>query len=510
VDIRIEQPGSDGVGEVWIRGPSIMTGYYRDPEKTREVMAGPWFRSGDLGYIRANGNLVITGRMKDVIVLANGKNVYPDELERHYGQSPFIKEICVVGLPAEQGPAGETLHAVVVPDVDEFRRRGQNAIGEMIRFEVENLSHALPSYQHIFSISIRNEALPRTVTRKLRRFEIRAEELSRRHEARADAVAVEPSHDADGLKEGVGAAVARILREARPGTGALDPGMNLELDLGLDSLARIELFGKLEGQLGARMDEREAAGVITIRDLVGALEKARNAPARWQSWEELIREPDPELEKHPVLRRGWWTKAVGGTAVQTLGLAARRLFPLRSSGVENLPREGAFILCPNHASFIDGPLIVSQLPRAVIDKIVILGYSDYWQSTLTRAVARFLSVVSIDSNINLVRAMQVGAAALRRGDALLVFPEGARSIDGRVMEFKKGAAILACALDVPIVPTGIRGSFESWPRGGTFRLSPIEITFGVPLHPREFTGVADPVSALTDALRSRVQELAGQ
>jgi long-chain acyl-CoA synthetase len=150
------------------------------------------------------------------------------------------------------------------------------------------------------------------------------------------------------------------------------------------------------------------------------------------------------------------------------------------------------------------------LPRAVIDKIVILGYSDYWQSTLTRAVARFLSVVSIDSNINLVRAMQVGAVALRRGGALLVFPEGARSIDGRVMEFKKGAAILACALDVPIVPAGIRGSFESWPRGGTFRLHPIEITFDAPLHPREFTGVADPVSALTEALCRRVRELAGQ
>jgi long-chain acyl-CoA synthetase len=259
------------------------------------------------------------------------------------------------------------------------------------------------------------------------------------------------------------------------------------------------------------MDEREAAGVMTVGDLVHALEKAQGAPAQGRNWNEIINAPtDPELARHPVFHRGAFFKIVGYAAIKAVGLAASVLFPLRSRGVENIPRNGPFLICPNHESFLDGPLTVSQLPRAAIDKILILGYSDYWQSTLMRALARFLSVVSIDSNINLVRAMQVGAAGLREGCALLVFPEGSRSIDGRVMEFKKGAAILACGLDVPILPVGIRGAFESWPRGGTFRLHPIEVAFGVPLHPREFTGAADPVAALTDALRNRIRELAGQ
>jgi long-chain acyl-CoA synthetase len=510
VSIRINEPADDGVGEIWIRGPVVMSGYYRDAGKTREVMEGPWFRSGDLGHIRSDGNLVVTGRMKDVIVLANGKKVYPEELERQYGQSPYVKEICVIGLPAAEGPAGETLHAVVTPDLEEFRKRGQNAIMEAIRFDLENLSRDLPSYQHILSISIRNEPLPRTVTRKLRRFEIRAQVLASRRQAREAKPAAENA-DAAELGKGTGATIARIVREIKPGAAALSRATNLELDLGLDSLARIEFFGKVESRLGTRMDEQDAGAIITIGDLIDALENAGNAPARWQSWEEVIlAEPDAEVEKDPVFHRGGLVKAAGYALIKTAGLAASILFPVRSRGQENLPSEGAFLVCPNHQSFLDGPLIVSHLPRAVIDKIVILGYSDYWQNALTRAIARFLSVVSIDSNINLVRAMQAGAVALRRGGALLVFPEGVRSIDGRLLEFKKGAAILARVLNVPIVPVGIRGAYESWPRGGSFRLRPIEIAFGVPLHPREFAGSADPTGALTDALRDRVRQLAGQ
>ncbi|HEX4999088.1 MAG TPA: AMP-binding protein [Terriglobia bacterium] len=509
VSIRIDQPKEDGNGEVWIRGPVVMTGYYRDPEKTRQVMTDGWLRTGDLGYIRSDGNLVITGRSKDVIVLANGKNIYPEELERHYGQSPYIKEICVIGLPADSGPAGETLHAVVVPDLDEFRRRGQTGIREMIQFDLESLSRDLPSYQRVLSFSIRNEPLPRTATRKIRRFEVRGNEVSRR--TARPAAPVREAGSGGGSGQGADAVVAKLLREVRPDRWPIDPSMSLELDLGLDSLARVELLAKAEALTGARVDERDAARVMTVGDLSRVLEEAQSGPARGQSWTEIIQEPmDAGQTGLPVFHRGWLMKIAGYAAIKTAGLLASWMFPVRARGVENLPADGPFLLCPNHQSFLDGPLVVAQLPRAVIDKIVILGYSDYWQSTLMRATARFLSVVSIDSNINLVRAMQVGAAGLREGCVLLVFPEGSRSIDGRVMGFKKGAAILACALDVPVAPVGIRGAFEAWPRNGTFRFRPIEIAFGVPLHPGQFSGESDPVEALTQALRARVRELAGQ
>src|SRR5262249_16493729 len=126
VKIRIDSPNADGVGEVCISGPIVMKGYYRAPEKTSEAIREGWFHTGDLGFIDADGHLSITGRSKDVIVLANGENVYPEELETHYSRSPFIKEICVLGL-SENGasPGSGVLHAIVVPDLEEFRLRRQ-------------------------------------------------------------------------------------------------------------------------------------------------------------------------------------------------------------------------------------------------------------------------------------------------------------------------------------------------------------------------------------------------
>jgi long-chain acyl-CoA synthetase len=133
VTIRIAEPNQKGIGEVLIRGPVVMKGYYRAPEKTAEVIKAGWFYSGDLGLIDQDGYLSITGRSKDVIVLANGENVYPEELETHYSKSPYIKEICILGISENGGSHDGVLHAIVVPDMDEFRRRGQTAIMDSVR-----------------------------------------------------------------------------------------------------------------------------------------------------------------------------------------------------------------------------------------------------------------------------------------------------------------------------------------------------------------------------------------
>ena len=108
-------------GESLIRGPIVMKGYWNRPDATAEVLKDGWLHTGDLGYFDDHGNLFITGRQKDVIILANGKNVYPEEIEAHYLQSPFIKEICVMGM---EGAAGsEKLYAVIVPNFDMLRQR---------------------------------------------------------------------------------------------------------------------------------------------------------------------------------------------------------------------------------------------------------------------------------------------------------------------------------------------------------------------------------------------------
>ncbi len=505
VTIRIDSPNGDGIGEVWIKGPLLMKGYYKDDVKTMEVIKNGWLHTGDLGFIHPDGSLFITGRIKDVIVLANGKNVYPEEIEAHYMKSPFIKEMCVLGVSANgDGPVGETLHAVIVPDMDVFRSKGETTIAETVRFEMENLSKEAPSYQRVHSFVIRNELLPRTVTRKLKRFEIQAEEAARAKRGPAS----QAGEDHPRLKAGIGAVIAEIVRRMKPQSGVLTPATNLELDLGFDSLARVELLGFIESRLGCHIDEQQAARIFTLGELLEAFETSRRSDAMvGRSWKEILDSSPSGEAYHYIFRPRRILNPLWFTLMRTLKAITKLFWGLRFSGLENIPGSGAFILCPNHESFLDGPMLLSIMPRRVIYNVFILGYSDYWNSPLSSRVAKLCNIVAIDPNASLISAMQIGAMGLRRGKILLVFPEGTRSIDGRVAEFKKGAAIISRELGVPIVPVGIRGTFESWPRSGSLKFHPVEFVVGRPIIPRDYDGVEDPYSAITEKLRTDVRKL---
>ena len=512
VTVRIDSPNDQGVGEVWISGPVLMKGYYQAGQQTEEAIRDGWLRTGDLGVIDPRGYLSITGRSKDVIVLSNGENVYPEELETHYSRTPYIKDICIMGIAQNGGgPGNEVLHAIVVPDMEEFRRRGQTAITEMIRFEIENLSKKVPSFYRIHSIAVRNEPLPRTATRKLKRFEIQQEETDRRQSRQQPAAAGKRLDDHPRFRQGAGAVIAQLVRESKADAAPLDPSMNIELDLGYDSLARVELLGLAEARLGVHIDEHEATQIFTLDELIKAFETAaasKESVAR--SWKEILAAaPANEAETHHIFNRRPLLNPLWLVVMRTLKLVAGFVFPVRYFNVEKVPRALPYLLCPNHQSFLDGPAIIAGLPRSAIYNIFILGYSDYWKGGLSRWLAQLCSIVSIDPNVNLVKAMQVGAAGLKRARVLLVFPEGTRTIDGHVCDFKKGAAILAYELGVPIVPVGLKGAFETWPRGGSFRFHPIEVHFGDPIDPTAFAGAADPYAAITEKLRQDVKTLCG-
>jgi long-chain acyl-CoA synthetase len=427
-------------------------------------------------------------------------------MEAHYSRSLLIKEICLLGVRQERGPVGETLHAIVVPDLDEFRRRGETAVMEMIRFEIENLSKELPPYQRIHSISIRHEPFPRTVTRKLKRFEIQAQEAERQGEKAVSRRA----GDHEIFKQGVGSKLAALVHGAKPEAGGLEPSMSLELDLGFDSLERVELFGSLEAELGLTIGDQAGNRIFTLGELIHVLEDAvRGESTAGRDWTEILSRPNREAEEHYILKNRMLSGAALFGMRSLLRFIAEIFFRLKVYGRENLPVAGPFLLCPNHESFLDGPLVSAALPFHILKDTFFLGYSTYWDNFLTRGVARALNVVAIDPNVNLLPAMQVGAAGLRHHKVAMVFPEGSRSIDGLVAEFKKGAAILAHELKVPIVPVGIRGTFEAWPRGGGFRPHAVEIHIGRPIYPESVKG-DDPYSDITAFLRDRVRELAGQ
>ncbi|MFA5104678.1 MAG: AMP-binding protein [Candidatus Margulisiibacteriota bacterium] len=179
IEIKINDPSKDGIGEIIARGSNIMIGYYKNEEATKEVIRDGWFHTGDLGRFDKNGNLYITGRCKDVIVLGSGVNVYPDEAEFTLSKSPFISEVCVFGHLIKDGVRSgmEEVHCAAVPNMEYFAdwamKNGQKLSDELINGtigkEIDRLSLNLTNYKRPAKCYVSGEPLPKTTTKKIKR-----------------------------------------------------------------------------------------------------------------------------------------------------------------------------------------------------------------------------------------------------------------------------------------------------------------------------------------------------
>ena len=526
VQIRIIDPQpAEGipfaVGEIAIRGDIVMKGYYNRTDATAATIRDGWLYSGDLGYQDERGNLFITGRKKEIIVLSSGKNIYPEELEAQYLRSPFIKEICVMGLVNRPGePFSERLHAVIVPSFDVLRERKIVNTREVIRFDVENLSMELPSTKRILSFDLWSDPLPRTTTRKLKRFEIQRRVMAGEGTASDGAGAAEEltGEEAAWLASPEVQNAITVVRNASKAEKPVLPSSNLELDLGFDSMERVELVVSLEHAMNAHLDEKVIAQVYTVRELVDAVLQSRGdaassgtprSSAAVPGWDAVLAvEPDDPkalaaLNSSQIFSIWWFI--VG----RVVALITRIFFGLRVSGKEKLPKKGPFILSPNHQSFLDGPVVSSQIPWRLFKNMFYVGTSEIFGHGALHYLGRTFKLVPVDPDSNLVNAMRAGAFGLKKGQNLVLYPEGERSVDGTPKKFKKGAAILAAHLKVPIYPVALEGFYESWPRSKRFpRLGKLRVQFGDPIFPPDtMTNPEETYKQLTEQLRGRVMEM---
>jgi len=179
VQVKIHQPNDDGVGEIWVKGPNVMLGYYNNPEATAEVLSEGWYHTGDLGRLDADGVLSICGRVKNLIVTANGKNVYPEEVENELLNSPFIAEIMVYGHKVSE--TVEEVHAMIYPDPTALEAHlSERDIEDLIRREVLEYGRNLADYKRVRRFTLRNEEFPKTTTRKIKRFAVEADIVAER------------------------------------------------------------------------------------------------------------------------------------------------------------------------------------------------------------------------------------------------------------------------------------------------------------------------------------------
>ena len=528
IESKIVSPQSrdDGPasGEIVIRGPIVMKGYWNRPDATAEVLRDGWLHTGDLGYFGAHGNLFITGRQKEVIILSNGKNIYPEEVEAHYLQSPYLKEICVLGLEGPPNdPRADQLYAVVVPNLEVLKERKIVNMKQVIRFDIESLSAKLPSTKRISHYEIWQSDLPRTTTRKLKRFEIEKQVYPRPVAKGATRTGHPPAgknedgelqipekplspQDADWLDRPEVQRAQRVVRAmARNAPPEIRPAQNLELDLGFDSMQRVELLSALEQEFGGEVQESRLSEIYTVRELVdavleGASRQTPGTPGEKTGWTSILQEDpsDPEVaalaERRPAIELFWFFLS------RLLQIFSLDRFQLQVTNLQKLPSHGPFILCSNHQSYLDPVILGSVLPWAIFRDTFSLGTSEIFGSGFMRRLARQLRVVVLDPDANLIPAMRAGAFGLRRGRVLILYPEGERTIDGTPKTFKKGAAILSIHLQVPIVPLAIHGFFDTWPRGKSFqKFAHLKMTFGDPIAPPPSATASDESYALLTA-----------
>ena len=519
------KPGEDGgpaVGEIAIKGAIVMKGYWNRADATAAVLKDGWLHTGDLGYFDSGGNLFITGREKDVIVLSNGKNVYPEEIESYYLKSPYIKEIGVMALESEPGnPASDRLYAVVVPDFDLLKERRIVNAKEVIRFDIESISAKIPSTKRIGSYEIWQDPLPRTTTRKLKRFEmeklVRANQKKGQPDFEARSAPALSAEDAQWLEQPEVQQALKIIRESsKSAPEVIRPSDNLELDLGLDSMQRIELLVAVEKELGGDVEESVMVEIYTVRQLVDAIrESAASGKTRASSsqqpagWKSVLQEEPADPEVLALAQPERVAEPFLYAAFQVMRMFAGDRFHLRVKGLEKLPAQGAYIISSNHQSYLDPIMLASVLPWQVFRNLFAVGTSEIFGSGLMRRLARWLRVIVVDPDANLVSAMRAGAFGLHHGRILILYPEGERSIDGTPRTFKKGAAILSIHLQVPIVPVAIEGFHDAWPRGQRFqKFAPLTIQIGDPIYPPAEVEASEPTyERLTAELKARVVEM---
>jgi len=512
VDVRIDHPDQEGIGEILARGPNLMIGYFENDEATAEVIRDGWLHTGDLGRLLPNGHLQVTGRAKDMIVLASGKNIYPEELEAYYGRSELIDEICVLGIEDPLRRGAERLHAIVVPDFDAARARGQVNLREEISWEIESLGLGLPGPQRLTSLEIRKDPLPRTTTRKLKRFELKRDILERgnRGEGVDPARAAPPQTAEENIDEPEWARTARTILAEHARVEGVARHQHLDIDLGMESLERVELQADLEHAFGIELPQEAAGEVQTVGDLLDLLGEhgagdGGGSGRGADSWKRVLADTPPEIEPYLRVRR------FSPPLIFLLGRCMRvvqSIVGFKVAGTENIPHEYPFMLAPNHLSYTDPAVLGISLPWRVFRRTFFVGYSAYFRGAILSALGRMVRTVPIDQNRNLELAMQAAAAGLRRGMVLGIFPEGGRSGDGGIKEFRRGAGILARELETPIVPVGIWGTYEMWPREGNFRPHAAAVVFGEPMvYPTD--GSIDPAEFMVN-VRERVVELAAE
>jgi len=471
VEVRILNPGKDGIGEVVARGPNVMLGYADDDASTREsIDAEGWLHTGDLGRIDKHGDLVIVGRKKDTIVTANGENVYPDDVEARIGPVEHIKELTVLAVSDPRG--GERIACLATVAEDDTATRDERH--DRARRALDKALLGLPVHMRPAIVRLTDLPLPRTATRKVKRAEVR-----RTIEQAESPGSVRPfagSERLDAAAQVVRRAVAAI---ARRQPAELSTGTALVADLGFDSLMLLELLVTLEQQTGAAVDAEKLNDCRTVgeaEELVRAATHARRRDGMTQTIEQKEEKPIEVPEPVRKVAMAWMGKAQMGFY--------DRVLDVEVTGRAFIPHNRNTLVVANHASHLDMGLVKYALGSYGRD-IVSLAAQDYffeggrWRRGF---FDNFTNLQPLSRTGALRDSLARAGQRLAEGRTVLVFPEGTRSTDGEVHEFKAVVGHLALQYGVDVLPVWLGGTHLALPKGARMiRRRDVQARIGLPL-----------------------------
>ncbi len=491
VEVRL---GADG--ELLVRGPNVMRGYWNDPERTAEVLHDGWYATGDLASLDAAGNITIAGRAKDLIALPSGMKVWPQDVEDVLRSDPLVKDAAVIAVPSSGGRA--TLHAYLLP------AHAGLSEGELTAIAARCNARLAP-HQRVATASWWPEAdFPRTNIGKVRRVMLPPPET-------AHATHIESALAADDPVTQAVAGVARVPR--------VQPDQTLAA-LGLDSLGLVELSLEIEDKTGKAIGEAELTTDMTVEQLRALVTKAPE-----------VSSDDTSGREQPIWPYTW------GRMFRGLSLPIDLLYQLRvtktivlgAENLERLPRRAIF--AGTHHSFADMPLVryalaQSSAPAATRRLAIatssggrVLHPAAYWWAVLA------FGLYPINQRGERSASLRGLARVAATGNAVLIFPQGSHikpeqeRAGAPEAGFHPGVARLAESLGATVVPFGLAGTDVMMPpdpatfHGKVFagvpvsiKRGPLAIVFGKPmaLEPGE------SAQAFTDRLQAECFALTRQ
>ena len=483
----------DETGEILVRGENVSPGYWGRGLQPITNEEG-WLRTGDVGELDAQGNLYFKSRKKDVIVTAAGLKIYPDDLEAALNSQPEIRDSAVIGI---ETPQGIEPFAVLL-------LRDEHADPAAV---VKRANATLSPYQQIRRWTVwPEEDFPRTPTQKIRK-PLLIERVKEWSGTNAPGSTTAPVEGRQAASTFILNAVARVSGESM---AQLDPSANLEMDLKLDSLGRVELMGALEDHYQVDIDEAAFTAATKVSDIEKMIrEGTRESAVKYEypGW----------TQRFPVT---WIRILILKLVILPLARWMSRATVIGKERVSDARSPVLFI--SNHITMVDAALILVALPTRFQRRLAIAMEGEVlrgWRhppagSGLFRravSVAKYFLVVSLFNVFPLPqksgfrRSFAFAGETMDRGYSVLVFPEGARTQDGEMKRFMEGIGLLAKKLSVPIVPARIDGLYELKRAHKKFAgKGQVRVTIGEPL---SFSHDCE-ASSITSELENIVRSLA--